>query len=83
MWMKAKYKIVDTFNGGEFGRFALMAKAESALAKQRKRFYAQPGNQNAIWKREIASISSVWMFNHTRNQWEWSELVNTGDTDIF
>ena len=69
------YKIVDTFNGGEFGKFRTLANAKRELDKQYRQFRNNLVTKNCFFKRVIAPASAEWFFNHSRNRWEWTELT--------
>ena len=71
------YKIVDTFNGGAFGKFNSIEAATRELDKQRKRFRDNLSTANATFCREIAPANAKWFFNHSRNRWQWSVTVAT------
>jgi len=70
-----KYKIVDTFNGGTFGKFNSIGDATRELDKQRKRFRSNLYTANATFCREIAPDDAEWIFNHYRSRWQWSATV--------
>ena len=70
-----KYKIVDTFNGGTFGKFNSVKAATRELDKQRRRFRSSLSTANATFCREIAPADAEWFFNHSRNRWQWSATV--------
>lgn len=64
-----KYKIVDTFNGGTFGKFNSVEAATRELDKQRRRFRSSLSTANATFCREIAPADRAIMRVHIESSY--------------
>ena len=66
-----KVKIVDTFNGGEFGSFDSYEEADNELTKMRTQFYAHKGNKNSWFCRVVAPADCEWVWSQSLNKFMW------------
>jgi hypothetical protein len=71
--IEGKVKIVDTFNGGEFGSFDNYEDADDELTKMRQQFYSVPGNKNSWFMKAVRSEDAVWEWSQDLGKFIWME----------